>query len=273
VPQDFENHLQLDQKERDEAEERSSVNVRVVHEAVRAEGEQELARSTQALAWSGLAAGLSMGFSFIAEGLLRHRIPDAPWRPLVVKFGYSVGFVLVVLGRQQLFTENTLTPILPLLYRKDLATLGHVLRLWTVVLLANLVGASAIAWVLGNTEAFQPAVRHTFLEIALETANVTFGLALLRGVFAGWLIAFMVWLLPSAESARVSVIVGITWLVGIGQFTHIIAGSIDMLFLVWTGVLPFHQYLGGWMIPTLLGNILGGVSLVAALNHAQVVSK
>src|SRR3712207_4696945 len=185
-----------------------------------------------------------MGFSFIAEGLLRHRIPDAPWRPLVTKFGYSIGFVLVVLGRQQLYTENTLTPILPLLHKKDLGTLGQVLRLWTVVLLANLVGAAAIAWVLGNTEAFKPEVRHTFQEIALETANVTFGLALLRGIFAGWLIAFMVWLLPFAESARVAVIVGITWLVGIGEFTHIVAGSVDMLFLVWTGMMPLSHYLG-----------------------------
>jgi formate/nitrite transporter FocA (FNT family) len=274
VAQDaIENHLDLTEREQEEAEERSSVNVRVVHEAVRREGEEELERSSQALAWSGLAAGLSMGFSFIAEGLLRSHIPDAPWRPLIVKLGYSAGFVLVILGRQQLFTENTLTPILPLLHRKNLQTLLQVLRLWVVVLIANLLGALVIAWVLGNTGAFQPEVRQTFSDIAHESANVTFGLALLRGVFAGWLIAFMVWLLPFAESARVAVIVGITWLVGVGQFTHIIAGSVDVLFLVMTGALPFSHYLGGYMVPTLLGNILGGVSLVAALNHAQVVSE
>src|SRR3954462_9543353 len=160
----IENHLELTEREQDEAEERSSVNVKVVHEAVRREGEEELARSSQALAWSGLAAGLSMGFSFITEGLIRHRLPDAPWRPLIVKFGYSVGFVLVVLGRQQLFTENTLTPILPLLHRKDLATLAQVLRLWGVVLVANMVGALAIAWLLGNTAAFPPNVRQTFTD-------------------------------------------------------------------------------------------------------------
>lgn len=269
----IENHLQLDEREQAEAEERSSVNVRVVHEAVRREGEEELKRPSRALAWSGLAAGLSMGFSFIAEGLLRNHLPDAPWRPLIAKFGYSVGFVLVVLGRQQLFTENTLTPILPLLHRKTLATLRQVLRLWVVVLAANLVGALVIAWVLGNTEAFRPEVRQSFADIARESADVTFGLALLRGIFAGWLIALMVWLLPFAESARVAVIVGVTWLVGVGNFTHIIAGSVEVLFLVTTGALSWTHYLGGYMVPTLLGNILGGVSLVAALNHAQVVSE
>jgi formate-nitrite transporter family protein len=268
----IENHLELSPREQDEAEERSSVNVRVVHEAVRREGEEELERSSQALAFSGLAAGLSMGFSFIAEGLLRSHISDVPWRPLVVKFGYSAGFVLVVLGRQQLFTENTLTPILPLLHRKNFETLLQVLRLWVVVLVANLLGVLAIAWVLGHTDVFRPEVRQAFSEIGRESADVTFGLALLRGIFAGWLIALMVWLLPFAESARVGVIIGVTWLVGLGGFTHIIAGSIDVLFLVTTGALPWTQYFGGYMVPTLLGNILGGVSLVAALNHAQVVS-
>lgn len=270
-----ENDLELSERELEEAEQRSAVRVHVVHEAVRREGEAELKRSSRALAWSGLAAGLSMGFSLMGEGLFRSHLPDTPWRPLVSKLGYTFGFVLVVLGRQQLFTENTLTAILPLLDCKQgrLQTLWHVIRLWAVVLASNLVGAVIIAWVLGNTAMFRPEVRHAFDEIGHESANVTFGLALLRGVFAGWLIAFMVWLLPFAESGRVAVIVGLTWLVGLGGFTHVIAGSIEVLFLVTTGALSWQQCVGGYILPTLIGNILGGVSLVAALNHAQVVSK
>lgn len=267
------NELELTEREHEEAEQRSSVTVRVVHEAVRKEGEDELDRSSRALAWSGLAAGLSMGFSLIGEGLLRSRLPDAPWRPLVSKLGYSFGFVLVVLGRQQLFTENTLTPILPLLHRKDFSTLLNVLRLWTIVLATNLIGAVVIAWTLGNTDAFKPEVRHAFHDIGMESARLPFGLIVLRGVFAGWLIAFMVWLLPFAESARVSVVVGLTWLVGVGGFTHVIAGSIEVFFLAATGTISPAQAAFGYTLPTLIGNILGGVSLVAALNHAQVVSK
>jgi formate-nitrite transporter family protein len=142
-----------------------------------------------------------------------------------------------------------------------------------VVLLANLAGALAIAWVLGNTEAFKPEVRQAFHDIGMESATIPFGLVVLRGVFAGWLIAFMVWLLPFAESARVTVIVGLTWLVGVGSFTHVIAGAVEVFFLSTTGAIPVHQAVGGYILPTLLGNILGGVSLVAALNHAQVVSR
>ena len=269
----MENKLELSEKELEEAEQRSATSAVVVHEAIRWEGEQELERSSSALFWSGLAAGLSMGFSLVAEGLLRSRLPDTPWRPILSKFGYSVGFLMVVLGRQQLFTENTLTPILPLMLHRSRAVLRNVLRLWGVVLLSNLIGALAISWVLANTGAFRPEVRSAFGDIGRETLSVSFSLALLRGIFAGWLIAFMVWLLPSAESFRVVVIIILTWLVGLGQLTHIIAGSIEVLYLAAAGLSSYPHVVIAYMAPTLIGNVLGGVSLVAALNHAQVVSK
>ena len=269
----MENKLKLSEKELAEAEHRSAARAVVVYEAIRSEGEQELARPTSALFWSALAAGLSMGFSLIGEGLLRSMLPALPWRPIVTKFGYTFGFLMVVLGRQQLFTENTLTPILPLLLHRTRPVLHNTIRLWGVVLAANLLGAVAIAWVLANTGAFDPSVRRAFAEIGQESLSAPFGLALLRGVFAGWLIAFMVWLLPSAESFRVVVIVALTWLVGVGHLTHIIAGSIEVLYLAASGVTGYGHAVTAYMIPTLIGNILGGVALVAALNHAQVVSK
>ena len=266
------NELHLTKREQEEAQARSSVTVHVVHEAIRREGEDELKRSATALAWSGLAAGLSMGFSLIGEGLLRSKLPDAPWRPLISKFGYSTGFVLVILGRQQLFTENTLTPILPLLHRRDRATFAAVMRLWIVVFLSNLVGAAAVAWTLGNTQVFDAPARDAFAQIGGEAIKLGFGLVLLRGIFAGWLIAFLVWMLPFAESSRFFVIVALTWLIGIGGFTHVVAGSIEVFTLAATGAAPWTQALFGYTLPALIGNIIGGVSLVAAINHAQVVS-
>jgi formate/nitrite transporter FocA (FNT family) len=267
-----ENELDLTEPEIKEAEERSSVTVHVVHEAVRREGEEELKRTPAALAWSGLAAGLSMGCSLIAEGILRSKLPDAPWRQLITKFGYSAGFVLVILGRQQLFTENTLTPMLPLFHRKDSETLLRVARLWAVVLAANMVGALAIAWVMGNTNAFDPEVRHAFDSIGRESLSIGFGTVVLRGIFAGWLIALLVWVLPFAETARFFVIVALTWLIGVGGFSHVVAGAVEAFFLATTGATPWTHAVGGYIVPALIGNILGGVSLVAVVNHAQVVS-
>src|SRR3954453_4509239 len=71
-------HLSEEQKE--QAASRAPPRALVIHEVIRAEGEAELARSWPALLWSGLAAGLSMGFSFAVQGLLQRALPDAAWR-------------------------------------------------------------------------------------------------------------------------------------------------------------------------------------------------
>ena len=254
-------------KEEAEAEERSAPNPSVVWDAVHQEGCDELRRNPVALMWSGLAAGLSMGFSLIGEGLLRYHLPDAGWRPLVAKLGYSVGFLVVVLGRQQLFTENTLTVVLPVLHDRENGNLQRMVRLWAIVLVANLAGALAIAWTLGHTAVFDPALQETFRKVAEEGMGAPFGTVLLRGVFAGWTIALMVWLMPAADSARIWVIILLTYVIALGGFAHVVAGSVDKLFLVTTGHMGVGQFLGGFLAPSLFGNIIGGVSLVAALNH------
>ena len=102
----------------------------MVHETIRKEGEGELQRTVQSLLFSGFAAGLSMGFSMVADGLLSARLPEAPWSGTVSSFGYTVGFLIVVLGRQQLFTESTLTAMLPVLNRRNRESLLLMLRLW-----------------------------------------------------------------------------------------------------------------------------------------------
>ncbi len=263
---------ELTERQQQEAEDRTSVSAVVVHEAIRYDGEEELNRPTSALAWSGLAAGLSMGFSFVAQALLRAYLPDTPWRPLLVRLGYPVGFLIVIIGRQQLFTENTLTAIIPLLARRNVATLVQVARLWVVVLIANLVGAHIFAWVAGNTPMFSHSVQHALLDLAKEAAAVSFGVAVLRGIFAGWLIAMVVWMLAATDTGRISVIVILTYIVGLAGLTHIIAGSVEVLFLAMVGVQSWMSVALGYLVPTLLGNIIGGVSLTAVINHAQVVS-
>lgn len=263
----------LDRGERQQVAQRASISAAVVHETVREEGERELARHPSALAWSGLAAGLSMGFSLTAQGLIRAAIPDVSWRPLISSFGYSLGFLIVVLGRQQLFTENTLTVILPLFARPSMRILIRVIRLWGIVLLANLVGAFIFATVAAQTLVFAPNVQRAFIAIGEESIRGGFGQIVMRGIFAGWLIALMVWLLPGADATRLQIIVILTYIVALGGFAHIIAGSVDTLYLVSSGHLSWPGYLGGFFAPTLVGNVIGGVSLVAALNFAQVASE
>lgn len=260
----------LTASERKDARHRSAPGVAVVYEAIRQEGEEELNRSNQTLFWSGLAAGLSMGFSFLAEALLQSGLPDTPWQALVSKLGYAVGFLIVILGRQQLFTENTLTPVLHVLQKKTRHTLANTARLWGVVLSANLLGTLAFAFTLSATSLVDTHQFAALDAIAIHALDGGFGNTLLRAIFAGWLIALMVWLLPVAETGRVMVIIIITYLVGIAGFPHIIAGSSEVFYALLTGATSPGVAIGEFFVPTLIGNTIGGVAMVAAINYAQV---
>ena len=261
----------LRKREREEARRRAQIRAPVVHEAIRIEGIEELARPASALWWSGLAAGLSMGFSLVVQGALRVALPDEPWRTLVERWGYAIGFLIVVLGRQQLFTENTVTPVLPFLTAPTRAMLRNLLRLWGVVLGANLVGALAVAFLLAHGDSFDAAARDAFAQISAATIAGTPLTHFVGGVFAGWLLATMVWLLPGAPQSRFAVIATVTYVIGIAGFSHIVAGAIEVFYLVASGARTVLDAVV-WAVPTLAGNIVGGVALVAALMHGQVVA-
>lgn len=262
--------LDLNDREEQDVFQRIRPNAVVIHEVIRLEGERELRRSPSALAWSGLAAGLSMGFSLVGRGLLEANLPAQPWRSIVASLGYSLGFLIVIMGRQQLFTENTLTAILPLLANQKRRNWLRVSRLWLIVLSSNLVGTFIFAWIVGQTNVFSPEAQSAFARISMKVIEGEFWTTLLRGIFAGWLVALMVWLLPAAESARIWIIIIITSLIGLGELSHVIAGSVEALYVIVIGAATWGDYFGHFLIPTLLGNIIGGVSLVAVLNHAQV---
>jgi len=261
---------QLSAQETRDAVRRSAPRAAVVFEAIRLEAVEELERENSALFWSGIAAGLSMGFSFIAEALLQSTLPEAPWRPLLTKLGYSVGFMIVILGRQQLFTENTLTPVIHVLREGRMAVLLDALRLWGVVLLANILATLLFATGLYAADVFDPVQTSALKAVALESVDDGFRETFLSAILAGWLIALMVWLLPVAETARVAVIVIITYLVGLGGFSHIIAGSTLAFYALAAGLTTPWTVLSGFFLPTLIGNIIGGVAFVALLNYAQV---
>ena len=241
-----------------------------IHDIIRQDGERELDRSISALAWSGLAAGLSMGFSFLIMAVMRGALPDAPWRILVSGFGYTTGFLIVVLGRQQLFTESTLTAVLPVLTKPTLASLSGMLRLWAVVLVANVVGTVLFSALLAVPGLFQEPVTQALSDIGHEALHDPFWHMALKSMLAGWLIALMVWLMPSAGQSRLLLVLIITYLVAISRTSHLIAGSSEVAYLVIVGQIGVGDYFGHFFVPTFLGNVLGGTSLVALLNHAPV---
>jgi formate-nitrite transporter family protein len=259
------------EKEVEAIEERSSPPTPVIYEVVRRLGDEEMARPAPSLWWSGVAAGLSISFSLLAQAILHTHLPEAGWRPLVSNFGYSVGFLMVVLSRQQLFTENTVTAVLPVMADFTWKNLRRMGSLWGIVLLANLAGTLFAALFCTFTPVLTPELKAGMIEISRQILGHGWGEMFFRGVAAGFLIAAMVWLLPGANAAQFHVIVLMTYLISAGEFMHIVAGSMEAFLLVADGQLGLGAMIVDFTIPVLLGNIVGGTALFAMLSYAQVM--
>ena len=241
-----------------------------IFEAIRREGQAELNRPTSALALSGLIAGLALGFSVLSEALLRRHLPDVPWRPLVENLGYSVGFMIVILGQMQLFTENTITAVCPALDDPGRAVLIRLGRLWSVVLGMNLVGAAAFGFVLFATRGFDPGLWSAIEALSAHAVSFGWGETVVRGIGAGWLIAALVWVRPNAENSALMLIVLVTYLIALADFSHVVAGTTEAATLVFAGQMGVGAALGGFVLPALIGNILGGTVFFTALTYAQI---
>jgi len=262
-----------EQRQVEHIEERSTPRTPVIYDVVRRYGEEEMVRPATSLWWSGLAAGLSMSFSLLAEAILRLHLPEAAWSPLLVSLGYPVGFLMVVLGRQQLFTENTITVVLPVMAEPSRLNLGRAARMWSIVLIANLAGTLFAALFCTWAPVIEPELRGAMLELSAHAMQYGWLEMAFRAITAGFLMAAMVWLIPAADAAQFYVVVLITYLIGVGGFPHIVAGSVESFLLVANGQLGVLAMLGGFTLPVLLGNIIGGTVLFALLSYAQVMKE
>lgn len=242
-----------------------------IYRVVERIGREELARPISSLAWSGLAAGVAISFSVFGKAFLVRALPEAPWAILVAGFGYTVGFVIVILGRLQLFTEDTLTVVLPTFRRFTAVKLARMLRLWGVVFAANMAGTAAVAAVTvfgglqttATLDAILAIARHDF---AAKSATATF----LHGLPAGFLIASLVWILPRAGGGGIWAIVLLTYVIAVGDFSHVVAGAVEVWTLLFAGEVGLGRAVGGLLLPALAGNVVGGTGLFALLAYEQV---
>ena len=271
-PQAGEPAAPLTEQEQRDVEEKQSPTAHVLHETIRRQGDRELQRSASALLWSAIAAGLSMGFSLLAPALMRARIGETPATAVMTALGYSFGFLLVILGKQQLFTENTLTAVLPVMTKPSLSAFGRLLRLWGLVFLGNMIGVALFAWAIVQLDITDIDTQAAMLRMGSRLMELSVGQVFARGIFAGWLIAILVWLLPSAEHSKVVLIAVVTGLIGFAELTHIIAGTAEVLYLVFRHVAALGDAVTGFMLPALAGNLVGGTLIFALISHAQVRS-
>jgi formate/nitrite transporter FocA (FNT family) len=243
---------------------------KVIYEIISRDGEEELARPFNSLWWSGVVAGIAISSSLIAEGMLREKLPDTSWRPILENFGYCFGFLIVVLGRLQLFTENTITAVLPLMADFNRASLGRTLRIWSIVLVANLVGTFSAALCADMVIFVDHAQLAPFYELAHELLAKSQWEMFVHAVPAGFYIAAMVWMIPSARGFEIWVIMLMTYLIALGDFSHVIAGSVEAFLLLVDGQIGVYQTVFGFLLPALAGNVLGGTMLFSILAYAQV---
>lgn len=244
-----------------------------IHENVRVSAEEEMRRPAVELTWSSVAAGLTVGFSFLAGSYLTMWVPER-FHALANAVGYPLGFIFVVQARNQLFTENTLEPVIPFLERRDLKTFKRLIRLWVIVLAGNLVGALLIALLAAHTTMLDEPMRQAMMSVATEGTQGGFGTVLYRAIFGGWLIALMAWLVSSTHGSGAQILY--IWLttapIAAFGFRHSIAGAVEAFYRAALGGATWGSMVGDFIVPALIGNIIGGVVLVALLNHGQVAS-
>ncbi|MDC4312214.1 formate/nitrite transporter family protein [Acinetobacter baumannii] len=263
----------LSWREKMAVEEHEKLSPRLVYEIIRRDGAEELDRPTAALIFSGIAAGLVISFSFVFKAIIASYIPtDAIWTDLITNFGYTIGFLIAILGHMQLFTENTITTVVPLFKPFTLDKLRAIGRLWGIVILCNIIGTALASLFFLTTDLFTPNIDKALDELAHHVASFSATQNLLKGVMSGLLIAALVWMLPSVSN-KFLVIFFMTYLIGLGDFTHVVVGSTEMSYLVWQGEASLGEYLFNFLIPTTIGNIIGGTGVFTLLIYGQVTEE
>ncbi|MGI8946252.1 MAG: formate/nitrite transporter family protein [Thermoleophilaceae bacterium] len=243
-------------------------NAQVIYARVREDAEHELQRPARSLAFSALFAGFTIGASPLAMALTTASI-DGGAAKFVAALVYPIGFVAVIVGRAQLFTENTLYPVVASL--EERRYVGPTARLWAIVFTANLIGGLLFALLMTKGGALPADVGHELTMLGEEAVAGSFGAVFASAVIAGWLLALVAWLVEAAEATigQVLVIWSLTFLLGLGAFDHSVASAVDVFAAAIEGGVGIGALLG-WLLAATLGNIVGGVLIVALLTYAQV---
>lgn len=235
----------------------------------------ELNRPIEGLFLSGLSAGLDIGFGPLLMAVMATLLTGALGEPvteLLMANIYSIGFIFVILGRSELFTEHTTLAVLPVLDRQ--ASLSQLGRLWGVVYVGNVVGGALIAWfavlVFPKTGVVDPAA---FTKIAAGLTDHTLLVMVASGVFAGWLMGLLSWLVAAAQEtiSRVFFVWLIASAIGFAHLPHCIAGNVEVLLGLFASpeisLVDYGRFLSGATV----GNIIGGTIFVALLKYGHVV--
>ena len=232
-----------------------------------ATGEEAVTRPPLRLGFSALFAGLAMGLTGLGVAAATAAGASRPAALLL----YPLGFLAVILGRAQLFTENTLYPVVATL--DEHALLGRTARLWAIVFAANVVGALVFAFLAVRTGALGPEIEREVRTLGAEAVRGDASVTFWSGVLGGFVIALVAWLVEALDdpSAQALIIFALTYVVGIAQLDHCIASVAYVLGDALDGGTSAGEVVR-WLAAATIGNTAGGVLIVALLNYGQVRS-
>jgi formate-nitrite transporter family protein len=240
-----------------------------IYERICEDSREEIGRSADSLAYSGLFAGFAIGLAPLALALTTVALGGSQAAALVAALLYPIGYVAVIMGRAQFFTENTLYPVMLVLRQPGFLRASA--RIWAIVLATNLVGAVLFALLATSTGALDPGVRDELVSNGEKYVDGGFGDVFFAAIVTGFLLALVAWLVEASDGAgaRITVIWALTSLVALGSFDHCIASTVVVVSALIDGSVAMSDSLA-WFAPTLLGNILGGVLIVTSINYGQI---
>ena len=237
-------------------------------------GDHEINRDAGGLLLSSISAGLDIGFGPLLMGVILTLSVGSYGdlqTELLLASAYSVGFIFVILGRSELFTEHTTLAVMPVIDGK--ASLKSLGRLWGIVYLGNILGGflfTILAVVLmPGLGVIEPSA---FGTIADKLVSHPLHWLFVAGVFAGWLMGLLAWLVSSANNTigRVFFIWMVTATIGMLHLPHSIAGNVEVLFgLLTTSSVTISDYLAFLTLST-LGNAVGGAFFVGLMKYGHV---
>lgn len=239
------------------------------------EGLAELCRPAKGLFFSALSAGLDIGFSLLLMGIvvtLTQGIFPNNIVKLLYSLAYPVGFIFVILGRSELFTEHTTLAVVPVLRGKADFTL--LARLWGLVFVANIVGAGLFALLLSVVGPKMGIISPDILvHFAKEMIKYSWSTIVISAIMAGWMMGLLAWLVVGADDtiSKIFIVALITFGIGIAGFHHSIVGTVEVLAGVFSSSeITLFDYLR-FILWSTLGNALGGVFFVAILKYSHAI--
>jgi formate/nitrite transporter FocA (FNT family) len=241
-----------------------------VFQRIIAAADEEVETGTRELFFSSLAAGFAITITYLVYASLTAKTDGDPITSALL---YPLGFVFIILGSYQLYTENTLPPVALVLER--LASLPLLLHTWLVVLLGNFTGGALGALVLAETGVFSAAAAAAATDLAMKGIEASPTDLFFKAVFAGLIVAGVVWIDYSVrDSITRFVLIFVAFLaIPYANLFHVVVSFTETLYLVFNGQTAVVSGLLGFVAPVLVGNTLGGVLLVTVVNYFQTTER